>query len=66
MNFKKRIKPILLLFSGVLGLSLFTSCLNAEGKNKNSRRENTTKITILQTADIHGQLDAHPELFWET
>ena len=22
-------------------------------------------ITILQTADIHGQLDTHPELFWE-
>lgn len=25
----------------------------------------TLSITILQTADIHGQLDAHPELFWE-
>lgn len=25
----------------------------------------TVSITILQTADIHGQLDVHPELFWE-
>ena len=27
--------------------------------------QDTLKITILQTADIHGQLDSHPELFWE-
>ena len=27
--------------------------------------EDTLSITILQTADIHGQLDTHPELFWE-
>lgn len=27
--------------------------------------EDTLKITVLQTADIHGQLDPHPELFWE-
>ncbi len=25
----------------------------------------TLSITVLQTADIHGQLDTHPELFWE-
>lgn len=30
-----------------------------------SKKEDTLKITILQTADIHGQLDPHPELFWE-
>ena len=28
-------------------------------------KQDTLKITILQTADIHGQLDPHPELFWE-
>lgn len=27
--------------------------------------QDTLQITILQTADIHGQLDTHPELFWE-
>ncbi|TXD84624.1 bifunctional metallophosphatase/5'-nucleotidase [Subsaximicrobium wynnwilliamsii] len=27
--------------------------------------KDTLSITILQTADIHGQLDTHPELFWE-
>lgn len=31
----------------------------AENKN------DTLSINILQTADIHGQLDPHPELFWE-
>ncbi|WP_407932396.1 bifunctional metallophosphatase/5'-nucleotidase [Aequorivita vitellina] len=35
--------------------------------NSNSieTKQDTLKITVLQTADIHGQLDAHPELFWE-
>lgn len=36
---------------------------------KKTRVETTTKdtlnITVLQTADIHGQLDSHLELFWE-
>ncbi|HBU77935.1 MAG TPA: bifunctional metallophosphatase/5'-nucleotidase [Muricauda sp.] len=27
--------------------------------------KDTLSITVLQTADIHGQLDTHPELFWE-
>lgn len=27
--------------------------------------KDTLSITVLQTADIHGQLDPHPELFWE-
>ena len=28
--------------------------------------KDTLSITVLQTADIHGQLDTHPELFWKT
>ncbi|WP_416441554.1 bifunctional metallophosphatase/5'-nucleotidase [Leeuwenhoekiella sp. A16] len=32
---------------------------------KNDSVKDTLRITILQTADIHGQLDTHPELFWE-
>jgi len=31
----------------------------------NDSVKDTLSITILQTADIHGQLDTHPELFWE-
>ncbi|TXE07749.1 bifunctional metallophosphatase/5'-nucleotidase [Gelidibacter salicanalis] len=31
----------------------------------NETAKDTLSITILQTADIHGQLDPHPELFWE-
>lgn len=65
MNFKKRIKKISLLFSGVIAIGLFASCKDVEKKNQENNKEKATKITILQTADIHGQLDAHPELFWE-
>lgn len=31
----------------------------------NGISKDTLKLTILQTADIHGQLDPHPELFYE-
>lgn len=52
-----------------MGLLMLTmSCkTNGKSENKNLREENkdTISITILQTADIHGQLDTHPELFWE-
>ncbi|MBE7639070.1 bifunctional metallophosphatase/5'-nucleotidase [Salegentibacter sp. BLCTC] len=65
MNFKKRIKKISLLFSGIIAIGLFASCKDVEKKNQENNKEKVTKITILQTADIHGQLDAHPELFWE-
>lgn len=46
------------------------SLFNCENKSNNMLAENiqakdTLAITILQTADIHGQLDSHPELFWE-
>ncbi|ADF52148.1 MULTISPECIES: bifunctional metallophosphatase/5'-nucleotidase [Flavobacteriaceae] len=39
-----------------------------EKSNKMDRTgtaKDTLSITVLQTADIHGQLDTHPELFWE-
>ena len=55
-----------LSFVGLLMLTM--SCkTNGKSENKNLREENkdTISITILQTADIHGQLDTHPELFWE-
>jgi len=65
MNFKKRIKKISLLFSGIIAIGLFASCKDVKKKEQENNKEKATKITILQTADIHGQLDAHPELFWE-
>ncbi|TQD39419.1 bifunctional metallophosphatase/5'-nucleotidase [Haloflavibacter putidus] len=39
--------------------------LVAENLPKTESKKDTISINILQTADIHGQLDAHPELFWE-
>ncbi len=50
------------------GASLVMSCNNSNTKNTSmamGESQDTLKITILQTADIHGQLDPHPELFWE-
>jgi len=49
------------------GAAMLFSCQNTVGKNTQLalNSQDTLKITILQTADIHGQLDPHPELFWE-
>lgn len=59
----------LFIYLSIIAISaLFISCNNSTGKNNADMAEtsqDTLKITILQTADIHGQLDPHPELFWE-
>lgn len=46
---------------------LFSSCKSDKGKKMTLKttQKDTLSITVLQTADIHGQLDTHPELFWE-
>ncbi|MCX7550355.1 bifunctional metallophosphatase/5'-nucleotidase [Xanthomarina sp. F2636L] len=52
----------------LIGLTLISvSCKNktASEQSVNKTVNDTLSITILQTADIHGQLDTHPELFWE-
>lgn len=63
---KLNIKSIL-FGSAALCLSVFTACNSSSEANKikNLTSKDTLSITVLQTADIHGQLDAHPELFWE-
>lgn len=55
----------IILLSGILLLSV--SCKTEKAKNRNGKKHktDTLSITVLQTADIHGQLDTHPELFWE-
>ena len=52
----------------VAGVGLLSACNNAESVNTESKanaEDETQMITILQTADIHGQLNVHDELFWE-
>ncbi|HSJ69930.1 MAG TPA: bifunctional metallophosphatase/5'-nucleotidase [Anditalea sp.] len=50
----------------VLGIGIMTSCSQTTSTALSSPvKSDTISITILQTADIHGQLDTHPELFWE-
>lgn len=48
----------------ILSVSCKSEKTNVVAENKDTAKD-TMSITILQTADIHGQLDAHPELFWE-
>ncbi|WP_107039658.1 bifunctional metallophosphatase/5'-nucleotidase [Brumimicrobium mesophilum] len=60
------------IFSILVAGSFLTAC----GSNSTNNQSETKKseqisdnsgdtITILQTADIHGQLEVHDELFWE-
>ncbi|MCP9200489.1 bifunctional metallophosphatase/5'-nucleotidase [Gramella sp. GC03-9] len=50
-------------------LALLILSVACKSEKRDSTAGNTGKdplsISILQTADIHGQLDTHPELFWE-
>lgn len=60
-------KTILITVS-LLGILLLSVSCKSNTPNKMINTKNvkdTLSITILQTADIHGQLDTHPELFWE-
>lgn len=59
-------KPFLI--SGVILSGLFTSCSlepTVSLDESKEQKNDTLTITILQTADIHGQLSPHMELFWE-
>lgn len=54
----------LALIAGLTAATL-TSCNDKNKKGDIQNSNDTVSITILQTADIHGQLDPHLELFWE-
>ncbi|WP_456866133.1 bifunctional metallophosphatase/5'-nucleotidase [Galbibacter sp. BG1] len=51
----------------IIGILLVMACKTEKSNTMetNDSVKDTLSITILQTADIHGQLDTHPELFWE-
>jgi len=64
----KKIKRTIITTASLLGILLVTVACKTEKSNTmedTSTLKDTLSITILQTADIHGQLDTHPELFWE-
>lgn len=50
---------------GLASLGGLTSCSQGGDDKGSADNGDTITITILQTADIHGQLDPHTELFWE-
>ncbi|MEO5790259.1 bifunctional metallophosphatase/5'-nucleotidase [Gelidibacter sp.] len=65
----KNFKTTILVAIGLLGIFAISASCKSEKTNAaadaNATSKDTISITILQTADIHGQLDSHPELFWE-
>jgi 5'-nucleotidase len=62
--FKRYLQTTFVLIGILIGMvSCKTEKSNAMKSNDSVK--DTLRITILQTADIHGQLDTHPELFWE-
>ncbi|PKQ46784.1 bifunctional metallophosphatase/5'-nucleotidase [Confluentibacter flavum] len=63
MKFYKSKNIIFLLLASIV----FSSCKSDKIKEmtRKTSQKDTLSITVLQTADIHGQLDTHPELFWE-
>lgn len=64
MNLKTAVKYIIPLF-GLIAILAWSSPPTIARSENNNTKKDTLKITILQTADIHGQMDSHPELFWE-
>ena len=64
----KIFKKSFIAASSIIGILLVLVSCKTEKSNvmaSNDSVSDTLSITILQTADIHGQLDTHPELFWE-
>ena len=49
----------------IIGVLLSCKTEKSNKMENDDKSKDTLSITILQTADIHGQLDTHPELFWE-
>ncbi|WP_142785055.1 bifunctional metallophosphatase/5'-nucleotidase [Changchengzhania lutea] len=64
----KKLKKKFLAIISILVLLVFLVACKTEKSNEiktSIKTKDTLSITVLQTADIHGQLDTHPELFWE-
>lgn len=57
------------ILAPLAGWFLLSGCTSATAENidtpDSDHSGRTDTITILQTADIHGQLNVHDELFWE-
>ncbi|WP_299392176.1 bifunctional metallophosphatase/5'-nucleotidase [uncultured Gelidibacter sp.] len=60
---KTLVKAVVLI--SILMISVACKTEASTPVNSKENTKDTLSITILQTADIHGQLDPHPELFWE-
>lgn len=61
-------KTLTMIYKSILGtfaLGLLLPGCNSSTESHANNSTDTHYITILQTADIHGQLFAHDELFWE-
>ena len=63
-TFNKSILPTISLIA-ILVATVACKTETSNTMDSTGTSKDTLSITILQTADIHGQLDTHPELFWE-
>ncbi|MEJ8803377.1 bifunctional metallophosphatase/5'-nucleotidase [Pontibacter sp. H249] len=62
---KSGIKRIILAAIPFISLSAFASCQQSNVQEQSTTENKFETITILQTADIHGQLMPHNEMFIE-
>ncbi len=62
---KINIQKFILTVIPVIGLSAFTACQPSNVQEQAKAEDKVETITILQTADIHGQLMPHQEMFIE-
>lgn len=64
-QFMKSSRPAALLsFFGLMVLTVFfASCSSQQSRNQNTD-SGPKKATLLYMADLHGQLEEHPEMFW--
>ena len=65
MRIYKRTIIATLSLIGILLVSVSCKTEKSNAMASDGSVKDTLSITILQTADIHGQLDTHLELFWE-
>ncbi len=65
MKISKKYLWTALSLLGILAFSVAFKTQKSTTTDSFETKNDTLSVTILQTADIHGQLDTHPELFWE-
>lgn len=62
------IQQQLTILIAIIGLGSLSACNTASNQSQSANRSSsadTSTISVLQTADYHGQIEEHDEFFWE-